>query len=312
MNSSILLLKSAGSHKVRLLSKSLRLTFNEVTLSTGILSIAHAEQLGAHIRLPLVALADAVMVAVRAMTLHPVTVVQSIDRTLLTVGLAVFPFKNDVDSEIILVQYGTAVFLAQDDALADEVMDDVLVEDGSDFDAEPEGSSLLSLSLCKSSPRLARVSVRVSISFKSGTGTSTSLRLSTTCTAQLRSLAISPSRSVIPDIRLLSEIKLLKFFIEVRFLFVFLLEHCGFTVGLMSKSSNRARVSTLVFATLSRYWVFKEGSVIHRLLLWSDKKRPPSKAASDVATAPDMVVDGARKKGKDSVGTVSEALKEPL
>ena len=54
------------------------------------------------------------------------------------------------------------------------------------------------------------------------------------------------------------------------------------------------------------------GSVTHRLLLWSNKKRPPSKAASDVTAAPNMVVDGAREKGKDSVGTVSEALKEPL
>ena len=220
MNSSTLLLKSAGSHKVRLPSKSFRLTFNEVALATGTLSIAHAEQLGAHIILPLVALAEAVTVAVRAMTLHPVTVVQSIVMALLTVGLAVFPFKYDKDSEIVLVQYGTAVLLAQDDALEDEVIDDVLVEDGSDFDAELEGSSSLSSTPCKSSPRLARVSVRVSISFRSGTGTSTtSFRLSTTSTAQLRSLAMFPSRSVSSDIKLLSEIKLLKFCIEVRSLF---------------------------------------------------------------------------------------------
>lgn len=52
--------------------------------------------------------------------------------------------------------------------------------------------------------------------------------------------------------------------------------------------------------------------MIHCLLLWSDKNKPPSKAASDVIAAPEMVVDGARKKGKASVGTVSEALKEPL
>ena len=246
----MLLVKSAGSHKVRLSSKSLRLTFNGVALPTGTLSTAHAEQLCAHINLPLVALAEAVMVAVRAMTLHPVTLVQSIDMTLLTVGLVVFPLQYDVDSEIILVQCGTAVLLAQEDALADEVMDNVLVEDGSDCDAELEGSSSLSSAPCKSSPMLARVSVRISISFRSGTGTSTtSFRLSTTCTAQLRSLAISPSRSVSPDIKLLSEIKILKFFIEVRFLFVFLLEHWGSTVGLISKSSSRARVSTLVFAT---------------------------------------------------------------
>lgn len=41
------------------------------------------------------------------------------------------------------------------------------------------------------------------------------------------------------------------------------------------------------------------------------KIRPPSRAASDVTTALGMVVDGPKKKGKDSIGTVSEALKEP-
>lgn len=249
-NSLILLLKSAGPHKVRLSSNSLRLTFTEVAFLIGILSTAHAEQLGAHKNVLLVALAEAVVVAVLAVTLHPVTVVQSIDMTLLTVGLAVFPLKYDVDSEIFLVQCGTAVRLVQDDALADEMVDNVLVEDGSDRDEELEGSSSSSSAPCKSSPMSARVSVRVSISFRSGTGTSTTaFRLSTTCTAQLRSLAASPSRLVSPDIKLLSDIELLKFLIEVSFLFVFLLEHWESTVGLIFKSSNRARVSTLLFAT---------------------------------------------------------------
>lgn len=58
-----------------------------------------------------------------------------------------------------------------------------------------------------------RVSVRISISEIGGTGASTALtRLSTTFVAQLSSLAASPTRSVIPEIKPLLWIKSLNFF----------------------------------------------------------------------------------------------------
>ena len=168
------------------------------------------------------------VVAVLAVTVHSVVVVQSIDMIVLTIGLAVLPSKYDVESEMVQVQYGAAVLPVQDDVLANEVTENLAAEDAPDCDAELVGSSSSSSASCRSSPISTRVSVRASISSRSGTGTSTaSSRLLTTCTAQLRSLAASPTRSLSPEIKLLLVTKLLNFFSEIGLLFLFLLEHWG-------------------------------------------------------------------------------------
>ena len=60
------------------------------------------------------------------------------------------------------------------------------------------------------------------------------------------------------------------------------------------------------------YWDFSLGSVIHCLLAWSEKNKPASSAASDVAAAPAIVVVGSKKKEKASVDSVGKPLHEPL
>ena len=135
------------------------------------------------------------------------------------------PEKYDVESQTVSVQCGTAVLPIHDDGLADKVDEDCPVKDGIEFDADLKEPSS---SFCKSSPISTRVSVSVSISAIRGTGTSTAFtKLSTTCTAQLRSLAAFPIRPVSPEIKLLSEINLLNLLSETWLLFLFVFEQLG-------------------------------------------------------------------------------------
>ena len=91
-------------------------------------------------------LAEAVVIDVLAVALHPPMMVQSVNAMVLAVGLAVFPFKYEVESEIVSVQCGTPVLPVQNDALATEVAEDFSVEDGSQCGAELKDLSLLSSS----------------------------------------------------------------------------------------------------------------------------------------------------------------------
>lgn len=218
--------------------------------------------------------------------------------------------RYDVEREIVSVQTGTAVLPVHDDVLEDEVDEDCPVDDAVDCEAELEGSSS---SFCRSLPISARVSVRSSISARIGTATSTAvIRLSSTCTAQLRSLAASPTRSVRPDIMLLSHIKLLYLLSDIVVLFVFVFEQSGSAGGWMLKALNRASVSSLVFSRSWMYCDFNVGSVIHCLLAWRAENKAARRTASDVAAGSEIVVVGTRKNGKAWVGAVDGALHEPL
>lgn len=92
--------------------------------------------------------------------------------------------------------------------------------------------------------------MRTSISEVSGTGASTALtRLSITFVAQERSLTASPTKSVIPEIKLLLAIKSLSLLSEITYLFLFVFEQSGLGSGLTSKALKRESVSSLVLLT---------------------------------------------------------------
>lgn len=190
---------------------------------------------------------ETVVKAVLADSPHVVIVLQTSVVMLCTVELPVVPEKNDVESVIVSVHRGIAELAVHDDA--DELAVDVCVEDGCDSDGELDG--LLS-SFSRSSAISLRAFVRVSISEMSGTGASTALtKLSTTFVAQERSLKASPTRSVIPEIKLLLAIKRLSRLSEIAYLFLFVLEQSGLGSGLTSKALKRESASSWVFLTSS-------------------------------------------------------------
>lgn len=201
---------------------------------------------------------ETVVKAVLADSPHVVMVLQTSVVMLCTVELPVVPEKNDVESVTVSVHRGTAELTVHDDA--DELAVDVCVEDGGDSDGELD---VFLSSFSRSSAISLRAFVRVSISAMGGTGASTALtRLSTTFVAQERSLTASPTRSVIPEIKLLLAIKRLSRLSEIAYLFLFVFEQSGFGSGLTSKALKRESVSSLVFLTSSIYSCFRLESVM--------------------------------------------------
>lgn len=200
---------------------------------------------------------ETVVKAVLADSPHAVMVVQTSVVMLCTVELPVVPEKNDVESITVSVHCGIAELAVHD---ADELAVDFSVEDGCDSDGELDG--FLS-SFSKSSAISFRAFVRTSISEMSGTGASTaSTKLSTTFVAQERSLTASPTRSAIPEIKLLLAIKRLSLLSEIAYLFLFVLEQSGLGSSLTSKALKRESVSSLVFLTSSIYSCFRLTSVM--------------------------------------------------
>ena len=200
---------------------------------------------------------ETVVKAVLADSPHAVMVVQTSVVMLCTVELPVVPEKNDVESVTVSVHCGIAELAVHD---ADELAVDFSVEDGCDSDGELDG--FLS-SFSKSSAISLRAFVRTSISEMSGTGASTaSTKLSTTFVAQERSLTASPTRSAIPEIKLLLAIKRLSLLSEIAYLFLFVLEQSGLGSSLTSKALKRESVSSLVFLTSSIYSCFRLTSVM--------------------------------------------------
>lgn len=205
---------------------------------------------------------ETVVKAVLADSPHAVIVVQTSVVMLCTVELPVVPEKYDVESVTVSVHRGIAELAVHDDV--DEVAVDSCVEDGCDSDGELDG--VLS-SFSKSSAISWRALVRVSISEMTGIGASTALiKLSTTFVAQDSSLTASPTRSAIPEIKLLLAIKSLRLFSEIAYLFLFVLEQSGFGLILTSKALKRESVSSLVFLMPSIYSCFNLASVIRSLL----------------------------------------------
>lgn len=201
---------------------------------------------------------ETVVKAVLANSSHAVMVVQTSVVMLCTVELPVVPEKNDVESVTVSVHRGIAELAVHDDA--DELAVDSCVEDGCNSDGELEG--FLS-SFSRSSAISLRAFVRVSISEMGGTGSSTAFnKLSTTFVAQERSLTASPTRSVIPEIKLLLAIRSLNFLSEIAFLFLFVFEHSGFGSMFTSKALKRESVSSLVFLMSSIYSCFRLMSVM--------------------------------------------------
>lgn len=196
---------------------------------------------------------EIVVVAVLADSPHAVIVVQTSVVMVCTVELPVVPEKNDVESVTLSVHRGIAELTVHDDA--DEVGVDSCVDDGCDSDGELDG--FLS-SFSRSSAISLSAFVRDSISEIGGTGASTALtKLSTTSVAQERSLTASPTRSAIPEIKLLLAIKSLSLLSEIAYRFRFVFEHSGFGSGLISKALKSESVSSLVFLTLSMYSCFR-------------------------------------------------------
>lgn len=185
-------------------------------------------------------------------------VVQTSVVKLCTVELPVVPERNDVETVTVSVHSGIAELAVHDDA--DELAVDFSVENGCDSDGELDG--FLSSS-SKSFASSLRAFVRVSISEMSGTGSSTALtKLSTTFVAQERSLTASPTRSVIPEIKLLLAIKSLSLLSESTYFFLFVFEQSGLGSGLPSKALKRESVSSLVLLTSSIYSCFRFKSLM--------------------------------------------------